>query len=221
VKIRVAELMISCASAGQFPSGGLPEVAFLGRSNVGKSSLLNALVRRRQLARTSGTPGKTRLVHFFRVVAGDLELAFVDLPGYGWARVSKRERESWGQLVEGYLDARPGLRLAILLQDVRRDISEDETLLLDWLAERGVPWQVVVTKADKLKPMRRAQRLAELGRQLDRGGPALVATSSESRLGIDTLWRVIRDRIDPQPEVAAPSSPSSPNSPNSKKDRRD
>ncbi len=212
MKIRVAELMISCASPGQFPSEGLPEVAFLGRSNVGKSSLLNALVQRRQLARTSGTPGKTRLVHFFRVVAGDLELAFVDLPGYGWARVSKRERDSWGQLVEGYLAERRGLRLAILLQDVRRDISEDETLLLDWLAERGVPWQVVVTKADKLKPMRRAKRLAELGRQLDRGGPAPVVTSSESRLGIDTLWRVIRDCIDRQPEIGAPSSPSSPGS---------
>jgi GTP-binding protein len=215
VKIRTAELMISCASPGQFPSGGLPEIAFLGRSNVGKSSLLNALVRRRQLARTSGTPGKTRLVHFFRVVAGDLELAFVDLPGYGWARVSKRERESWGKLVEGYLDERPGLRLAILLQDVRRDISEDETLLLDWLAERGVPWQVVVTKADKLKPMRRAQRLAELGRQLERAGPAPVVTSSETRLGIDTLWRVIRDRVDGQPELGAQSSP------NSVKDRTD
>ena len=201
MKIRAAELMISCASPGQFPAGELPEVAFLGRSNVGKSSLLNALVRRKQLARTSGTPGKTRLIHFFRVVAGDLELAFVDLPGYGWARVSRRERESWGKLVEGYLDDRSPLRLAILLQDLRRDFSEDETRLLDWLAERGVPFQVVVTKADKLKPMRRAQRLTDLGRQLDCAGPAPLVTSSERGQGIDELWRVIRARI----EADAPS----------------
>ena len=211
MKIRAAELMISCASPGQFPSGELPEVAFLGRSNVGKSSLLNALVRRKQLARTSGTPGKTRLVHFFRVVAGDDELAFVDLPGYGWARVSRRERESWGRLVEGYLDDRPPLRLAILLQDLRRDFSPDETRLLDWLAERGVCWQVVVTKADKLKPMRRAERLAALHRQLDCPGAALVITSSETRQGIDDLWRVIRVRIgrEPDPDVPSPFPDSS------------
>ena len=111
-------------------------------------------------------------------------------------------------LVEGYLGERPGLRLAILLQDLRRDFSEDETLLLDWLAERGVPWQVVVSKADKLKPMRRAQRLAKLERQLDRTGPALLLTSSESRLGIDALWRVIRARVEPGPGPSRPSAES-------------
>ncbi len=196
MKIHLAELQASCAGARQFPSEGLPEVAFLGRSNVGKSSLLNALVGRKQLARTSSTPGKTRLIHFFRVRAGDRELLLVDLPGYGWARVSRKERASWGQLVEGYLGARPPLRLAVLLQDVRRDVSADETLLLDWLEERGVPWQVVVTKADKLKPMRRKQRLAELAAQLDREGPRLLATSSQSRLGLDELWRAILARIE-------------------------
>ncbi len=191
MKIRAAELLISCARKEQFPSAGLPEVAFLGRSNVGKSSLLNALVRRKQLARTSGTPGKTRLVHFFRVEAGDVELALVDLPGYGWAKVSRRERKSWAVLVEGYLERREPLRLAILLQDLRRDFSDDETLLLEWLAERGVPARVVITKADKLKPMRRARRIAELAKQLGRPEPPLLTTSSQSGLGVDDVWRAI------------------------------
>ena len=195
MKIQRAELLQSAGSPRQFPEDGLSEVAFLGRSNVGKSSLLNALVGRKQLARTSSKPGKTRLIHFFHVVAGGTELALVDLPGYGWAKVSRQERKSWGKLVEGYLEDRPCLRLAILLQDLRRDFSEDEALLLDWLEERDVAWQVVVTKSDKLKPMRRAKRLKELAQQLERSGRKLVATSAQSRQGIDDVWRVIHERI--------------------------
>ncbi|MFP6629336.1 MAG: ribosome biogenesis GTP-binding protein YihA/YsxC [Myxococcota bacterium] len=198
MKIHRAELLQSAGSARQFPTGGLPEVAFLGRSNVGKSSILNALVGRKQLARTSSTPGKTRLIHFFDVSAGGQELALVDLPGYGWAKVSRTERESWGKLVEGYLDDRPPLCLAILLQDLRRDFSEDETLLLDWLDEREVAWQVVVTKVDKLKPMRRAKRLKELALQLERKGTKLVATSAQTRQGIDDLWRAIHQSLAPE-----------------------
>ncbi|MEE2673422.1 MAG: ribosome biogenesis GTP-binding protein YihA/YsxC [Myxococcota bacterium] len=197
MKILRAELLQSAGSARQFPTDGLPEVAFLGRSNVGKSSILNALVGRKQLARTSSTPGKTRLIHFFHVLAGGTELALVDLPGYGWAKVSKKERQSWGKLVEGYLEDRPSLRLAILLQDLRRDFSEDETLLLDWLDERDVAWQVVITKADKLKPMRRAKRLKELALQLERKGTKLVATSAQSRQGVDDLWQVIQRSLAP------------------------
>jgi GTP-binding protein len=198
MKIHRAELLQSAGSARQFPADGLPEVAFLGRSNVGKSSLLNALVGRKQLARTSSTPGKTRLIHFFHVIAGGDEFALVDLPGYGWAKVSKKERKSWGRLVEGYLENRPPLRLAILLQDLRRDFSEDETLLLDWLDERDVAWQVVVTKADKLRPMRRAKRLKELASQLGRDRAKLVATSAQTRQGIDDVWQVIHQRVAPE-----------------------
>jgi GTP-binding protein len=161
---------------------------------VGKSSLLNALVQRKQLARTSSTPGKTRMIHFFEVDIDASEWMFVDLPGYGWARVSRKERDSWQSLVEGYLEGRPQLRTAVLLQDLRREISEDETLLLDWLAERGVDAMVVLTKADKLKPMRRAKRARELRAQLARPELPVLLTSSQAKQGIVELWRAIRER---------------------------
>jgi len=196
MKIKRAELLTSCSHPSQFPTTGLPEVAFLGRSNVGKSSLLNALVQRKKLARTSATPGKTRLIHFFHVEAGGSELLLVDLPGYGWAKVSRREREGWQKLIEGYLEGRPVLRAAMLLQDLRRDFSEDETLLLEWLAERAVPSLVAITKTDKLKPMRRKARLAELGKALDVPTTAIVPTSSQTRDGIDRLWKQIHEMVD-------------------------
>ena len=195
MKIRRAELNRSCAKPGQFPASPRPEFAFLGRSNVGKSSLLNALVQRKQLARTSSTPGKTRMIHFFEVDTDASEVMFVDLPGYGWARVSRKERESWQALVEGYLEDRPQLAAAILLQDLRRDFSEDETLLLDWLDERGIETLVVLTKADKLKPMRRAHRVKELKAQLGERPVAVLATSTSAKQGIPELWKALRQRL--------------------------
>jgi GTP-binding protein len=148
-KILDAALAASAARAGDLPPPGPPEFAFLGRSNVGKSSLLNRLVGRRALARTSATPGKTRLLHAYRVEierGGERRaFHFVDLPGYGWAKVSRTERARWQGLVEEYLAGRASLRAAVLLQDVRRAVSEDETLLLAWLAERGIDALVAVT----------------------------------------------------------------------------
>ena len=195
MKVHRAELIISCATASQFPSTGLPEVAFLGRSNVGKSSLLNSLVQRKKLARTSSTPGKTRLIHFFHVEYGKAELMLVDLPGYGWAKVPRGERDSWQRLVESYLEQRPELRAAMLLQDLRREISEDETLLLEWLAERDVPSMMVLTKIDKLKPMRRKARIAVLAKELRDVTQAVLPTSSQNGDGIEKLWRQIFDMI--------------------------
>ena len=195
MKIHRAELIISCANVSQFPATGLPEVAFLGRSNVGKSSLLNSLVQRKKLARTSSTPGKTRLIHFFHVQYGKAEVVLVDLPGYGWAKVPRKERDSWQRLVESYLGERPELRAAMLLQDLRRDISEDETLLLEWLAERDVPSLMVLTKVDKLKPMKRRARIAALAKEVHDFTQAVVPTSSHSGDGIDKLWRQIYDMI--------------------------
>jgi len=191
VKILGAEMVAAAARPEQFPPEDSAEVALLGRSNVGKSSLLNRLVQRRGLARTSGTPGKTRLIHWYRVSRPDGETLLVDLPGYGWARVSKRERERWRALIESYLEGRRTLRCAVLLQDLRRDLSEDEDLLIAWLRERDVPVILVLTKADKLKPMRRAERVRALRLRSALPEDRVVATSAEKNLGIEALWRAI------------------------------
>ena len=196
MKVVDARLVATAAAADGFPREGVAEIAFLGRSNVGKSSLLNALAGRRALARTSATPGKTRLAHFFEITRDAPSRArrrvlFVDLPGYGWAQVAKTERAAWRKLVEGYLGARAPLRLAILLHDLRRDPTDEEHDLLAWLAERRVPVLVAITKSDKLAPMRRAERVKQLAAAYGMGADAIVATSALKKDGMDALWRAI------------------------------
>jgi GTP-binding protein len=193
VKILSAELIASAPHADKLPKSGLPEIAFLGRSNVGKSSLLNALARRKKLARTSSTPGKTRELVLFRIETDAGVLGFVDLPGYGSAQVSRRERASWQRLAEDYLGSREELRLAILLQDLRRDFTEDESLLMAWLAEQGVPGRVVLTKIDKLKPMKRKERIRALAAEIAPQLEAPIATSAQSGTGMIELWRACLD----------------------------
>jgi GTP-binding protein len=189
MKILEAELIASAPRIEKLPPSGLPEIAFLGRSNVGKSSLLNALARRKKLARTSGTPGKTRELVLFRIRTDRGEIGLVDLPGYGWAKVSRKERDSWQRLVEGYLSRRPELRLAILLQDIRRSWTEDESLLLEWLAERKLPGRVVLTKTDKLKLMKRKERIRTLTSEIGEGFGKPIPTSSQKGEGLDLVWR--------------------------------
>src|SRR5262245_16130393 len=195
-RILAAELVTSASTPEGFPVEGPPEVALLGRSNVGKSSLLNRLAQRRSLARTSRTPGRTRLVNFFRVLRPEGELRLVDLPGYGWARVGKSERRAWQALVEAYLAKRGSLRLALLLHDVRRDPGPDESDLLPWLAARGVPVLGVLTKLDTLGASERAKRLRALGE----AGLALewIATSARTGTGVEALWAAIDAAVTPR-----------------------
>lgn len=191
MKILGAEIAATAAGPAGYPRGGLPEIAFLGRSNCGKSSLLNRLVQRRQLARTSGTPGKTRLLHFYKVRRSDRELLLVDLPGYGYARLPQSERGKWQKLVERYLSGRRELRAAVLLQDVRRDPGEDETLLVEWLHHHNIPVLLALTKLDKLKPGARARRLAELQAALPVPAEQVTPTSARTGEGIPELWRAV------------------------------
>jgi GTP-binding protein len=186
-----AERVASAADPAGFPRAGLPEVAILGRSNVGKSSLLSRLAGRRRLAFASSKPGTTRLLHFYRIERPGRVLLLVDLPGYGYARVSRSERARWRTLVEGYLGGRGPLRLCVLLQDLRRDVSDDELDLLAWLAERGVPVLVALTKADKLSAGPRRARAAALATAFGLPAERVIATSAKSGEGLDALWRAV------------------------------
>jgi GTP-binding protein len=191
VSARPAEIVASAAGPEGFPKAGLPEVALLGRSNVGKSSLLNRLVGRRRLAFASSKPGTTRLLHFYRVERAGRALLLVDLPGYGWARVARSERTRWGELIEGYLRRREALRACVLLQDLRRDASDDELDLVAWLAERGLPLVVALTKSDKLAPGARRLRAERLAEAFGVPPERVALTSAKTGEGTAGLWKAI------------------------------
>jgi GTP-binding protein len=188
LKIPTPTFAGSAAGPEQFPRDGLPEVAFLGRSNVGKSSLLNVLAGTKGLARVSQYPGRTQLVNFFRV--GD-EMYLVDLPGYGYAKVPESVRQGWERLVLSYLVARAPLALCVFLVDTRHDSALDERLKA-WLEAEGLPYVIAATKADKLGRNDLTRRIREIRAGLGSGARDVVAVSAETKLGIDTLWKTIR-----------------------------
>jgi GTP-binding protein len=173
---------------GWRPDTTLPEVAFAGRSNVGKSSLLNKLIRRRKFARVSNTPGRTREVNFFKVNDAFL---FVDLPGYGYAKVSKERRAEWKPLIESYLKSSLQLRGIVHLLDVRHDPTNDDRQMLDFLGDLGVPTIVVLTKIDKLTPTQRARRIPELCTGLGLDADQIVPFSAVTGEGRDELAEAI------------------------------
>ena len=179
----------SAASPDQFPRDGLPEVAFLGRSNVGKSSLLNALAGVPKLAHVSSKPGRTRLVNFFRVGS---EMYLADLPGYGYARVPREMREGWEALVTSYLVGRDPLALCVFLVDARHDPSEGDETLRRFLDRQELPYVLAATKVDTLGRGPAASRVKDLERGLGRKAWAVVGVSAESGEGLDSLWKTVR-----------------------------
>jgi len=177
-----AEFAFDAATPESFPRDDLPEVAVLGRSNVGKSSFINAMVGRRKLARTSGTPGKTRRIHFYRL---DERAYLVDLPGYGYAGVSHAERRTWRPMIEAYLrGARAPLRGALLLIDVRRGPEQEEHDLLAWLAAEAIEVRVVLTKSDKLRAGELSRRAAAHAAELGLQPEAFACTSAQTGRGL-------------------------------------
>ena len=183
--IRSLEFIGPMASAdGWRPPSELPEVAFAGRSNVGKSSLLNRLVRRKAFARVSNTPGRTREINFFKV---NERFVLVDLPGYGYARISKERKAEWLPLIEGYLRKATALRGVVQLLDVRHPASNDDLQMLDFLADVGVPTIVALTKIDKLRPKELPERLHELALQLQLDEEQMIPFSATTNVGRDDL----------------------------------
>lgn len=192
-----AEFLAAASQRKELPPPVDLEVAFAGRSNVGKSTLLNALMNRRGLARTSSTPGCTRTINFFRVKTRDgASLSFVDLPGYGYAKRAKAERDQWADLIEGYLLERPALGLVLVLVDARRGLEADDLDLLEMVHEprpgRAQPKTLIV--ATKLDKVPRSQQLATLN-ALERGGHRVAGASNEDPKLIAGLWRRIRGQL--------------------------
>ncbi len=180
--------MKSAVVPDDYAETDLPEIAFVGRSNVGKSSLINKLLNRRSLAKTSSTPGKTRLINFFLI---NDNLVFVDLPGYGYAKVSKQERVALGKMVDRYLSGRTTLKAVVVLQNMRRDQTEMDRTMIQMVRQYGISVVVVLTKADKFSRNGQAKRLKELQPALaDLERPHLLF-SSTSGAGREELWEEI------------------------------
>lgn len=189
MKVTKAEFIISAVGPNQYPEDALPEIALAGRSNVGKSSLINRMINRKNLARTSSTPGKTQHLNYYRI---NDRVYFVDVPGYGYAKVSKTQREVWGKMIEKYLQERETLKLVLQIIDLRHPPTKDDELMYDWLKAYDLPVCVVATKADKI-PKSRWQKHLKIVKEglVLRAGDPLILFSAEKGIGKDELWEQI------------------------------
>jgi GTP-binding protein len=190
--IRSAEFVKSAVKPSHYPEEHLPEVAFVGRSNVGKSSLINTLVNRRHLVKTSSTPGRTQLINFFDING---EFTFVDLPGYGYAKVPKQVVKSWGEMIETYLATRKTLKGVVMLMDIRRTPGPDEHDLIHWFRHYGIPTRIVLTKADKFSNQKRKVHYEKCAENLGLSKEDLICFSAKTRLGRDRLLNDIEPWI--------------------------
>lgn len=195
--IKNAEFIVSVADPAKLPDLGAPEIAFAGKSNVGKSSFINFLTGNGKLARTSGDPGRTRLVNFFGVNNGGL--VFVDLPGYGFAKVSKSEKAKWGSMIEGYLTGSKNLKNVFVLLDVRHEPTSDDKMLLNFLYHYNIPFTVIATKCDKLSRAQLMKRRREIANAIGVGADNVYMVSALKKTGkeevLERIDSVIHDVI--------------------------
>ena len=186
-----ADILLSATNKSHYPQDDIPEVALAGRSNVGKSSFINTMLNRKNLARTSGKPGKTQLLNFFNI---DDKLRFVDVPGYGYARVSKKEREKWGKMIEEYLTSRETLRAVVSLVDLRHEPSADDVQMYEFLKYYEIPVILVATKADKIPRGKWNKHESMIKKKLDFDKTdTFIIFSSVNKTGVEEAWDAIFD----------------------------
>ena len=187
--IKSAKFVKSAAKSSQYPPAVLPEIAFAGRSNVGKSSLINILVNRKHLVKTSSTPGRTQLINFFVI---NETFSFVDLPGYGYARVPKSVKKNWGPMIETYFSTRETLKGVVLIMDIRRMPDQKELNLIDWFNYINIYSILILTKADKLSKTKQINQHLAIAKALSVDKKELILFSTKSRQGKDAVWRAIK-----------------------------
>lgn len=191
--IKSAELETVCGITSKLPENQLPEVAFAGKSNVGKSSLINALLNRKSLARTSSQPGKTQTINFYNV---NKNLYFVDLPGYGYAQVSREIRAKWGQMVERYLNKSKQLRRVFLLIDIRHEPSENDCMMYNWIIDHGYEPVIILTKLDKLKRSQVDKMVSTIKKKLQPvPGTVIIKFSAQTKQGRDEILEFIEGAV--------------------------
>ncbi len=196
MKISSTEFITSATRPGNYPPEHLPEIAFAGRSNVGKSSLINVLVNRKSLVRTSSTPGRTQLINFFDV---NNKFSLVDLPGYGYAKVPLAVKKAWGPMIRTYLETRESLSGVVFIFDIRRVPREDDIRMLDWLEEFGVPTIPVITKMDKVKRSQRDKHIKVIVEETGLSLDAFTLFSASTREGSGEIWERIEEALNIEP----------------------
>lgn len=189
MKIRNAEITMSAVNKSQYPTDGIPEIALVGRSNVGKSSTVNTLLNRRNFARTSQTPGKTRTINFYLI---NKEFFFVDLPGYGYAKIAKSEKEKWGVIMERYLQERDELCAIFLLVDIRHEPTNDDVMMYEWIKHFGYNCVVIATKADKISRGQYQKHMNIIRKKLQMDpNEKILPISSLKKTGVEEIWNEI------------------------------
>ncbi|ETT82487.1 ribosome biogenesis GTP-binding protein YihA/YsxC [Viridibacillus sp. FSL R5-0477] len=193
MKVNNVEMVISAVRPAQYPEDGLPEFALAGRSNVGKSSFINRMIGRKSMARISSKPGKTQTLNFYKI---EEQLFFVDVPGYGYAKVSKSEREAWGRMIEQYFTSRSLLKAVVLIVDIRHKPTVDDCMMYDFLKHYNIPCIVVATKADKIVKGKweKHKKVVKDVLDMDPNDP-LILFSSEKSMGMDQAWAEIEKRM--------------------------